>query len=98
MSILVVDSIALDSVETQQGKVTDSPGGSALFFSASASFFAPVNLVGVVGEDFDFNHIDFLKNKNVDFMGLKIEKGQTFRWGGRYHNDMNQFDKALQDI
>ncbi len=92
MSILVVGSIALDSVETQQGKVTDSPGGSALFFSASASFFAPVNMVGVVGEDFDFNHIDFLKNKNVDFMGLKVEKGETFRWGGRYHSDMNQRD------
>jgi len=92
MSILVVGSIALDSVETQQGKVTDSPGGSALFFSASASFFAPVNLVGVVGEDFDFNHIDFLKNKNVDFMGLKVEKGETFRWGGRYHSNMNQRD------
>ncbi|UCF65559.1 MAG: sugar kinase [bacterium] len=92
MSILVVGSIALDSVETQQGKVTDSPGGSALFFSASASFFAPVNMVGVVGEDFDFNHIDFLKNKNVDFMGLKVEKGETFRWGGRYHSNMNQRD------
>ena len=61
MSILVVGSIALDDVETHKNKVTDSPGGSTLFFSAAASFFAPVNIVGVVGEDFDFSHIEFLK-------------------------------------
>ena len=82
MSILVVGSIALDTVETSFGKVKDSPGGSTLFFSAAASFFAPVNVVGVVGKDFDFSQIEFLKNKNVDFSGLKVEQGKTFRWGG----------------
>lgn len=92
MSILVVGSIALDDIETHHGKVADSPGGSTLFFSAAASFFAPVNIVGVVGEDFDFSHIEFLKDKNVDFKGLKVEKGKTFRWGGRYHQDVNQRD------
>ena len=92
MSILVVGSIALDDIETHQGKVTDSPGGSTLFFSAAASFFAPVNIVGVVGEDFDFSQIDFLKDKNVDFKGLKVEKGKTFRWGGRYHKNVNLRD------
>ncbi len=92
MSILVVGSIALDTVETPRGKVTDSPGGSALYFSAAASFFAPVNVVGVVGEDFDFSWIDFLKERSVNLEGLKVEKGQTFRWGGRYYADMNQRD------
>ena len=92
MSILVVGSIALDDVETHHEKVTDSPGGSTLFFSAAASFFASVNIVGVVGEDFDFSLIDFLKDKNVDFKGLTVEKGKTFRWGGRYHKNVNQRD------
>jgi len=92
MSILVVGSIALDTVETPHGKVNDSPGGSALYFSTAASFFAPVNVVGVVGEDFDFNLVDFLKAKQVDLSGLKVEKGDTFRWGGCYHDNMNQRD------
>ncbi len=92
MSILVVGSIALDSVETPHGKAEDSPGGSALYFSAAASIFAPVNVVGVVGEDFDFSQVDFLKLRKVDFTGLKIEKGETFRWGGRYHQNMNERD------
>ncbi len=89
MSILVVGSVALDTVETQSGKVSDSPGGSALYFSTSASFFAPVNLVGVVGEDFDFSTINFLRKKEVDLSGLQVEKGETFRWGGRYHDNIN---------
>ncbi len=92
MSILVVGSIALDSVETPYGKAEDSPGGSALYFSAAASLFAPVNVVGVVGEDFDFSQVNFLKRRNVDFTGLKIEQGETFRWGGRYHQNMNKRD------
>ncbi len=90
MSILVVGSIALDTVETPFGKVEDSPGGSALYFSAAASFFAPVNVVGVVGKDFDFEQIDFLRHRNVDLDGLMIEDGLTFRWGGRYKSDMNR--------
>ncbi len=90
MSILVVGSIALDTVETPFGKVEDSPGGSALYFSAAASFFAPVKVVGVVGKDFDFEQIDFLRQRNVDLDGLMIEDGLTFRWGGRYKKDMNR--------
>jgi sugar/nucleoside kinase (ribokinase family) len=92
MSILVVGSIALDSVETPFGKVENSPGGSALHFSAAASLFAPVNLVGVVGEDFNLSLIGFLKEREVDLSGLMIEKGETFRWGGRYHANMIQRD------
>ncbi len=92
MSILVVGSIALDTIETPRGKVADSPGGSALYFSAAASFFAPVNVVGVVGDDFNFSEIEFLTERQVDLTGLMVEKGKTFRWGGRYHANMNHRD------
>lgn len=90
MSVLVVGSIALDTVETVHGKVKDSLGGSAIYFSAAASFFNPINMVGVVGTDFDFSQIEFLKDRNVDFSGIVVEKGETFRWGGRYKKNMNQ--------
>jgi hypothetical protein len=65
MSTLVVGSIALDTVETPYGNAADSLGGSALYFSAAASFFGPVDIVGVVGKDFDFSKIDFLKERKV---------------------------------
>jgi sugar/nucleoside kinase (ribokinase family) len=92
MSILVVGSIALDSVETPLGKRENALGGSALFFSMAASYFSPVNLVGVVGTDFDLSEIDFLKERNVDLNGVVVEEGDTFRWGGKYHENMNQRD------
>jgi hypothetical protein len=82
MNILVIGSIAFDTVETPDQSVYDSPGGSALYFSNAASFFAPVNVVGVVGEDFDLNAIDFGKKRPINFDGLYTEKGETFRWGG----------------
>jgi sugar/nucleoside kinase (ribokinase family) len=92
MSILVVGSIALDYIETPFGKAEDSPGGSALFFSSTASLFAPVNVVGVVGQDFDFETTEFLKKRKVDFEGVYVEAGKTFRWGGKYHDNMNSRD------
>jgi len=98
MSILVVGSVALDTVETQYGSVDNSPGGSALYFSAAASFFAPVNVVGVVGSDFNFSDIEFLKFRNVDLSGLYMEEGKTFRWGGRYHVDVNKRDTLFTDL
>lgn len=91
-SILVVGSIAYDTVETPYGKVKDSLGGSGLYFSAAASLFSPVNVVGVVGSDFDVSKISFLKKRKVDFNGLYVESGETFRWGGRYHEDTNKRD------
>ncbi len=90
MSLLVVGSIAYDTVETPYGKVDDSLGGSALYFSAAASLFCPVNVVGVVGSDFDASKISFLKKRGVNFDGLYMESGHTFRWGGRYYDDMNK--------
>lgn len=92
MSVLVVGSIAYDSVETPWGSVKDSPGGSALYFSAAASMFCPVNVVGVVGSDFDMSKISFLKKRGVNFDGIYIESGETFRWGGRYRTDLNMRD------
>lgn len=90
MSILVVGSVALDSVETPFGKVDDAVGGSATFFSTSASYFAPVRVVAIVGEDYPMQEIAFLKDREVDFAGLQMVKGgKTFRWGGKYSFDLN---------
>ena len=90
MSLLVVGSIALDSVETPHGIVVDALGGSATYFSYAASYFTPVNLVGVVGEDFPDEHRRVLEGRRIDASGLVVEKGgKTFRWRGKYEGDMN---------
>lgn len=90
MSLLVVGSIALDSVETPFGVVDDALGGSATYFSYAASYFTPVRLVGVVGEDFPNEHRTMLEERGIDTSGLVIEKdGATFRWRGKYEGDMN---------
>ncbi len=98
MSILVVGSIALDDVETPYGKANDSIGGSALYFGAAASFFSPVNVVGVIGEDFNLDNLTFLKARNVDLSGTSVEKGKTFRWGGRYHLNVNKRDTLYTEL
>ncbi|MCB0284539.1 MAG: bifunctional hydroxymethylpyrimidine kinase/phosphomethylpyrimidine kinase [Calditrichaeota bacterium] len=92
MSILVVGSIAYDSVETPFGQMDNALGGSSLYFSAAASMFTSVNVVGVVGKDFNHQEIQFLEEKNVNFDGVTVETGDTFRWGGRYHQNMNKRD------
>lgn len=98
MSILVVGSAALDTVETPFGSVEDALGGSAIYFSAAASYFAPVNLVAVVGDDFPREQIEFLKKKNVDFSGLEVANGKTFRWGGKYGLDLNERDTLFTHL
>lgn len=90
MSILVVGSVAFDSIKTPFGEVEDILGGSACYFSTSASFFTDVNLVAVVGDDFPQEHIDFLKSRNIDLTGLQQSVGETFRWKGRYEYDLNE--------
>jgi sugar/nucleoside kinase (ribokinase family) len=90
MSLLVVGSIALDSVETPFGRRDDVLGGSATYFSTAASFFGPVRLVAVVGEDFPEEHVRFLSSRGVDTAGLERAPGRTFRWKGRYDFDLNQ--------
>ena len=75
MPLLVVGSVALDSVETPHGVVENALGGSATFFSYAASFFTPVRLVGVVGEDFPHAHREMLEARKIDTSGLTVEKG-----------------------
>jgi sugar/nucleoside kinase (ribokinase family) len=90
MSLLVVGSIALDSVETPFGRREEVLGGSATYFSTAASFFTPVRLVATVGEDFPGEHVAFLQGRGVDVAGLERRPGRTFRWKGRYEFDLNQ--------
>jgi sugar/nucleoside kinase (ribokinase family) len=89
MSVLVVGSVALDSVETPFGKADDVLGGSATFFSASASLLTKVSVVGVVGSDYPVARLDPLKKRGVDFTGLEHATGNSFRWRGRYRHDLN---------
>jgi sugar/nucleoside kinase (ribokinase family) len=88
--LLVVGSVALDSVETLKERRDEILGGAASYFSAAASFFAPVRLVGVVGDDFPPEHEALLASFGVDLGGLEREAGRTFRWTGRYSADFNQ--------
>jgi sugar/nucleoside kinase (ribokinase family) len=90
MEILVVGSVAFDSVETPFGRGNDILGGSATYFSTAASFFTGVQLVAVVGEDFPAQHRDFLAARNIDLTGLQVAPGRTFRWKGRYGFDLNE--------
>lgn len=90
MSILVVGSVAFDSIKTPFGEVDEALGGSACYFSTSASFFTDVSLVAVIGEDFPQEHIDFLASRNIDLAGLQKSPGETFRWKGRYEYDLNE--------
>jgi sugar/nucleoside kinase (ribokinase family) len=88
--VLIVGSMALDSVRTPAGEVQDALGGAADYSSVAASFFAPIQLVGVVGDDFPQEHLDFLASRNIDLGGVQIVPGgKTFRWAGYYDFDLN---------
>ena len=100
MSLLVTGSIGIDTVEAPSGRVVDALGGSSVYFSYAAGFFGPVRFVGVVGDDCP---ADFLKplheNPNIDMSGLEVRKGsKTFRWHGRYHEDVNERDTVAVDL
>jgi sugar/nucleoside kinase (ribokinase family) len=90
MDILVVGSVAFDSVETPFGRGDDVLGGSATYFSTSASFFTGVQLVAVVGDDFPDEPRQFLSSRGVDLTGLQTRPGRTFRWKGRYGYDLSE--------
>lgn len=90
MSLLVVGSVAFDSVATPFGQVEEVLGGSGTYFSTSASFFTEVSLVAVVGEDFPSEHRAFLQQRKVDLAGLQTAPGATFRWKGKYGFDLNE--------
>ena len=89
MSVLVVGSIALDTVKTPVEEHADQLGGSASYAAVGASFFAPVHLVGVVGEDFPESEFEFWKTRKIDASGVQRVPGKTFRWSGEYAWDLN---------
>ena len=90
MSLVVVGSLALDTIETPHTRVEKIVGGSCTYCALAASFFTRPMIVGIVGEDFPRETIDFLQRKNIDLRGLTISKGKTFHWEGRYGTDPNQ--------
>src|SRR5216684_7774607 len=89
MSLLVVGSIALDTVKTPVEEHGDLLGGSASYAAAAASYFSPVKLVGVVGSDFPQAEFDFWKSRKIDSAGVQRVEGKTFRWSGEYSWDLN---------
>ena len=89
MTVLVVGSVALDSVETPFGRADDVLGGSGTYFSSSASHFVPVQLVGVVGSDYPVDKLQPLSARGVDLAGVEKAEGESFRWRGRYRHDLN---------
>src|SRR5690606_9221239 len=89
MSLLVVGSVALDTIETPFGRIEDALGGSAMFFSAAASLYCNVQLVGVVGSDYPTHDLGFLARRGVDLSGLERADGESFRWSGVYSYDLN---------
>jgi len=100
VGLLVVGSIGLDDIETPFDKVENALGGSTTYISLAASYFTgPVSIVGVVGDDFSREHIKMLENHNIDLEGLEIIKGsKTFRYGCKYHYDLNVRDSLFTDL
>lgn len=90
MKIVVVGSVALDSIKTPFGQVDEVLGGSATHFSLAASFFTQVGIVAVVGSDFPQNYVQFFEDRQIDTSGLAVKEGKTFRWRGYYEYDLNQ--------
>lgn len=88
--ILVVGSLAYDSVSTPSGQVDRALGGSANYFSLAASLFSKVRVVGVVGEDYESEHRKILEDRGVDIQGMQVLSGKTFHWEGKYQGDMNE--------
>src|SRR5688500_13780527 len=89
MSVLIVGSIGLDTVKTPVEEHADLLGGSASYAALGASFFSPVNMVGVVGDDFPADHVELFRDRNIDLAGLQTVPGKTFRWSGEYMWDLN---------
>src|SRR5207244_7022566 len=89
LKLLVVGSVALDTVKTPFGEQSEVLGGSAAFFATAASYFTPVSLIAVVGEDFPEVHLKFLRMRGIDLTGLERRPGKTFRWRGEEYNKLN---------
>jgi sugar/nucleoside kinase (ribokinase family) len=98
MSVLVVGSVALDSIETPHGSAMDCLGGSATHFALASAILGDTRLVGNIGPDLPQMHVDLLKNHGIDLTGLKVCDGKTFRWSGRYSADMNSRTTLSVDL
>jgi sugar/nucleoside kinase (ribokinase family) len=98
VSLLVVGSVALDDIEAPGGRVEGVLGGAACYFAVAASYLAPVRAVGVIGDDFPEEHLEFLRTRGIDLDGVYRAQGPTFRWGGRYHDSMNQRDTLFTEL
>src|ERR1700758_5794573 len=90
MSILVVGSVAFDSIETPSGRAERCVGGAATYFALAASYFTDVRVVAVVGEDFTAKDENIFKEHGIDTRGIERAPGKTFRWGGRYVDNLNE--------
>ena len=99
MSLIVTGSISIDTIDTPTGSAVEVVGGSSIYFTAAASFFGPVRLVGAVGEDFPDAFVDVFTEFKVDVTGLERRKGsKSFRWHGRYHEDVNMRDTVSVEL
>jgi len=98
VSILVVGSVALDTVETPFGRAERVLGGSANYFTAAASLFTAVRVVGVVGDDYPVERLDFLRDRDVDLSGLESRAGESFFWAGRYDYDLNSRETTATEL
>lgn len=98
MSILVVGSVAFDSITTPSGSVENILGGAATHFALAASFFTEVRVVAVVGDDFMPEHETVLKKRGIDTRGIERASGKTFRWGGRYTDNLNEAKTDFTDL
>src|SRR5271170_1623336 len=98
MSLLVVGSVAFDGIETPHGKVERTLGGAATYFALAASYFAPVRLVAVVGEDFRSTHAEILRKRGIDLEGLERAPGKTFFWAGKYGRNPNDRTTLVTDL
>jgi sugar/nucleoside kinase (ribokinase family) len=96
--IAVVGSVAFDTIETPIGRAEEVLGGAATHFAVAASYFAPVHLIAVVGEDFPEAEREYLASRDIDLSGLEVRPGRTFRWTGRYHEDMNVRDTLALEL
>lgn len=100
MSLLTVGTVAFDAIETPFGKTDKIVGGAATYIAWSASYFTkPVNIVSVIGDDFDMSELDALQERGVNYVGIEIRKGEkSFFWSGKYHMDMNSRDTLITDL
>src|SRR3981081_1447971 len=98
MSIVVVGSVAFDTIASPSGSVKDILGGAATYFSLAASYFTQVRMVAGVGEDFGAEHEEVLEKRGIDTRGIERGKGKTFRWGGSYTDNLNEAKTNFTDL